>query len=466
MQDTTNTPDGIPNDYAFQIKGLRSRLGLTQAGLAKRIGVSTLTVNRWENEQTQPLPVAWERLLMLEESDSAPRPALASVANKTHRPNARDAEDRPDAQAEMREFHQRFASSAWSILRSFERRLDEVSEVAARLKRELLSARMNADADVSNEPARSVAIYIELDVLMPGVSRWHLYVMGWLRRFLGERGLASRVYIGRREYRTIAETGLPPELLEPTCTEFVEAVDRNQVAAVLAISTPPHARWVAPLRRRGVPIIGSSTELQHRVGLDLTGGLNASLDYFQALGKRRVAMVYWGGYPGAHFHGEFAARLAKQLRKRGLPVRPQWMRGDLHPTTTGAGWEEFREVWTTGHEKPDALIVADDCLLPDVDTAIGEMNIQVPDQLAVVGFTNRHIVTPTHLPMAKVEFDPQAYAEAMGQILLDALATGQAEPREQIIPLQWIAPPEHDNDKISLRESSDPATTRPAPNKK
>ncbi len=61
----------IPSDYPARIKQFRSRLGLTQAELAARLGVSFVTVNRWENEQTKPSPLAWSQILNFDEEDSA-----------------------------------------------------------------------------------------------------------------------------------------------------------------------------------------------------------------------------------------------------------------------------------------------------------------------------------------------------------------------------------------------------------
>ncbi len=40
------------------IKKLRKSLGLTQEEMAKRLGVSFTSVNRWENGQTQPTQLA------------------------------------------------------------------------------------------------------------------------------------------------------------------------------------------------------------------------------------------------------------------------------------------------------------------------------------------------------------------------------------------------------------------------
>ena len=50
--------DEIPGDYPVRAKDLPLRLSLTQARLAERIGVSFATVNRWENGQSKPAPLA------------------------------------------------------------------------------------------------------------------------------------------------------------------------------------------------------------------------------------------------------------------------------------------------------------------------------------------------------------------------------------------------------------------------
>src|SRR5688572_21033520 len=57
----------VPDDFAGQTKRLRQRLGLTQAELASRLGLSFATVNRWENGQSTPSPLAWFQLLKLDD---------------------------------------------------------------------------------------------------------------------------------------------------------------------------------------------------------------------------------------------------------------------------------------------------------------------------------------------------------------------------------------------------------------
>ena len=59
-------PTSVPPDYSQWIKRTRQVAGLTQAQLAKLIGVSYASVNRWENGQSRPNNLAWQRIIGLE----------------------------------------------------------------------------------------------------------------------------------------------------------------------------------------------------------------------------------------------------------------------------------------------------------------------------------------------------------------------------------------------------------------
>ena len=64
----------IPNDFDQQLRGLRRRLRLTQAGLAMRIGAAgKAVIYQWESRKRTPSPVLWQRVLHLEHN--VPRPA-------------------------------------------------------------------------------------------------------------------------------------------------------------------------------------------------------------------------------------------------------------------------------------------------------------------------------------------------------------------------------------------------------
>lgn len=55
-------------DFSNRVRRLREKIGLTQVQLAERLGVSFASVNRWENGQSKPAALAWQKLLQLEAS--------------------------------------------------------------------------------------------------------------------------------------------------------------------------------------------------------------------------------------------------------------------------------------------------------------------------------------------------------------------------------------------------------------
>ena len=60
-------------DYPAQIKRLRARLSLTQSALAKALGVSFPTINRWEKGKARPSQLSWRQILKLAGEPDADR---------------------------------------------------------------------------------------------------------------------------------------------------------------------------------------------------------------------------------------------------------------------------------------------------------------------------------------------------------------------------------------------------------
>jgi superfamily II DNA or RNA helicase/DNA-binding XRE family transcriptional regulator len=56
----------IPSDYPIRIKRLRAKFGLTQARMAKLIGVTPALVSLWENERASPSQKRWQQIARAE----------------------------------------------------------------------------------------------------------------------------------------------------------------------------------------------------------------------------------------------------------------------------------------------------------------------------------------------------------------------------------------------------------------
>lgn len=68
-------PEDEAVHWAERLRRLRARSGLTQVALAERLGVSAVTVSRWEQGHHQPSGSLWRRILRLEERGGNGEPA-------------------------------------------------------------------------------------------------------------------------------------------------------------------------------------------------------------------------------------------------------------------------------------------------------------------------------------------------------------------------------------------------------
>ena len=59
-------PADVPKDAARRIKSIRTQYGLRQIELADRLGVTQVTVSRWEQAKSTPQPSYWRRIELAE----------------------------------------------------------------------------------------------------------------------------------------------------------------------------------------------------------------------------------------------------------------------------------------------------------------------------------------------------------------------------------------------------------------
>ncbi len=83
----TFTLQGTQVEIDADVRQLRGRLGLTQEQFADRLGVSTITVHRWESGQSRPRQLALEKLAQLQQEAAAAASEAQSM--RTLRPAAR-----------------------------------------------------------------------------------------------------------------------------------------------------------------------------------------------------------------------------------------------------------------------------------------------------------------------------------------------------------------------------------------
>ena len=304
-----------------------------------------------------------------------------------------------------------------------------ISQVIVTLANEgLLDRRHGSGLFVKDtRAAKLVGILLDLDFAHPRTSHFHLKVAQLLRHFFAGHGLSTRLYTGFRE-----PTNFDPKL---TCTDFLPDVQARKLSGVAVVSTITHEEWLEPLEQQRVPVVGARWDQSCPTSCDYDLLAREGVRRLVRQGCRKIAAI--GGLGDAEPGGTLETFRA-ELRAQSIPVIEPWIRGDLQQNIAGAGWSEFREIWTARGEKPDGLLLTDDTLFRDVMLAIMELGIRVPEQLRIVSHANKGSEMFIPFPITLAQVDPQLHAEIMGKKLLQML-TGEAVAQRQVLtPFEWI----------------------------
>ncbi|WPJ96693.1 GntR family transcriptional regulator [Coraliomargarita algicola] len=254
-----------------------------------------------------------------------------------------------------------------------------------------------------------VGILCEMNVFSPhSHSLFHRSVIYYLRKYLREQKIPSRVSIGETEPGSKAESNL-------TSLDFVADVEANRLAGVIALSVNPNEAWLQKLHKQGIPVIGSNQRFLHNVSTggeaDTQRAVRTLLDY----GRTRIAYMGWVESAKAD---ELPPHLEELKQCYPENLRKDWIKYDIHPETPLAGATEFRKIWTSSKEKPNGLIVNDEHMMPDLERTLKEFEIRVPEDLLIIRHRTRGNTTPCNLPTIIMETDPQLYAFRMADLFI------------------------------------------------
>lgn len=271
---------------------------------------------------------------------------------------------------------------------------------------------------------RGVGIYTEFNILQPRTSSFHSLAPHFLREFLEKHGVQADVYIGKSR---------PGDRDDgPSNARFRADVENGRLEGVAILNAPSSSGWARWATELALPAVGIHTPYQVSIGY---GDICVqAVRRLAVQGSRRIAMLTWNR------RGLIMQSLREALESSGLDWHPEWIRHDLHPMLSGAGWEEFREIWIARREKPDGLIVMDDVLFDEARVAIQELGIHVPEQLRIVTHANKGVARRYPFPVTEIQVDPERLAEALGGMLLKRLRGEPVEPPEVNLPLEFVDP--------------------------
>lgn len=294
----------------------------------------------------------------------------------------------------------------------------------------LLERRQGSGTYVADRRAKQhVAIVTQFDLWGLHKSAFYLRVLHVVRQRLTSLGVAHRLYVGI----------CMPESKEagPDYSDLMGAVADESVSAVVAIGACPPAAWADTLRARGVAVVSSSWMMRcghadAAVGFEPL--LPKAVDLLLGYNRRRIAVMRrYNHVAGPQWNRQVRINIDHDLRRAGVEPLPKWICCDADPLVPGSGWEHFRNIWRSHEEKPDGLIVMDDVLFRDVTIALVDLGIRVPEQVLAVAHANRGAQDWQPFPVARLEADPDEYAEATVKLLDDRMHGRDDQPREVLL---------------------------------
>lgn len=316
------------------------------------------------------------------------------------------------------------------LARRFGISLNTIMAALAILDREGMVERRHGSGTYVTDGARRqpVALVVGIDPRYPQVTYFPIRTMQVLSGFLRGQGYRTRPY-----WVTFAPD---QPRLDPSYLDLIEDVREHRLCGAAAVRGFPDTQWTEAAQAVGIPFV-NGTDGRYQIGVPgVSGMVKTGVRRLLEKGCRRIALMGWFG--SGKVASEARAVLAAVLKEQGLAMRQRWFQGELHPAWAGAGYEEFKEIWTAEKEKPDGLLVCDDILCADVAVAILENGIRVPDQMLVATHTTRGSGIVYPFPTIQLEYDPDAHARAMGEMLVRLIRKEPVPEPRVMLPIRVV----------------------------
>ena len=215
--------------------------------------------------------------------------------------------------------------------------------------------------------------------------------------------------------------------------EYVKLVADVQAHAVAGIifAAPVGAFLNTPIfKEPGIPCAAILKEpLDGIAAIRQEDFLVKALDFLVQEGRHRVGFIC-NGYLNA---SEQLNRLWQQADVRGMKTRRRWIQAVCLDKPAWA--VNCTEVLLCDSERPDALVIMDDNLVPAATAGVASVGLRVPDDLLVIAHTNFPYPTPAAVPVKRIGCD-------IRRILTDSieyiLNKRQGVPTQEVIPIPAV----------------------------
>ena len=176
---------------------------------------------------------------------------------------------------------------------------------------------------------------------------------------------------------------------------------------------------------RNIPEIESSC-----VCTDSRGSSKAIVNHLIGLGHKRIA--HFGGISTNSFSEGIRNGYITALKENGLPVSENLLFSG--PMTEENGYKTFKTIVKMDQSiRPSAIQAANDIVAIGVMKAAKEMSIEIPKDIALVGFSDIRLSSMVSVPLTTIKEDTDLMAHKAVNLLINQL--GKERSRKYVVEL-------------------------------
>ncbi|WP_340696439.1 substrate-binding domain-containing protein [Flavobacterium nitratireducens] len=234
------------------------------------------------------------------------------------------------------------------------------------------------------------------------------------------------------------------ELYAKECKE-IDTLLKNQVDGIIAsmANQTIDLEYYEKIKSKGVELVifdrGEESLQVDYVGIDDYKSSHLVVDHFVAQNCKKIAHI--AGFNHIRIYKERIRGYKDALKKWNIDLREDWIIESNLRTDDG---RRIMQQLLEGADRPDAVYVAGDIAALGALQVLLENNIKVPEEIALVGFSDEPFTSLTQPSISTVN----QHSDQIGKLAAEAFLEGMNNPNKKSIKRIILEP------ELIVRQSS------------
>jgi LacI family transcriptional regulator len=214
---------------------------------------------------------------------------------------------------------------------------------------------------------------------------------------------------------------------------YLSLLQEHRAYGVLITPVAARNPRIEQIRRRGIPTVlvdHGATRKQCSVSVDDVVGGELAAAHLVAAGHERIAFI--GGPLGIKQVADRLAGVRKALQEAGLARSFTVIDVDAMTVTAGRAAAERIRALPAG-DRPTGVCCANDLLALGVLQDMTRHHVDVPDELAIVGYDDIDFAAAAAVPLTSVRQPREQLGEAAATLLIDEVEHAATHQHRQVV---------------------------------